>query len=78
VLFGGAFGAVLLAMAGVQGVVSLAVGFMGIRMLGQGALSLTASTTVAVSFEANRGTALGLFTRSAVAANPSSRSCRAS
>jgi MFS family permease len=60
--FGTAFGAVLVAMAGVRGVASLALGFTGIRMLGQGALSLTASTTVAVSFDARRGTALGLLT----------------
>lgn len=58
--FAGAFGAVLVAMAGVTGFVTLAVGFAGTRMLGQGALTLTATTTVAVSFHRNRGTAMGI------------------
>ncbi|MEX2587809.1 MAG: MFS transporter [Actinomycetota bacterium] len=58
--FGGAFGAALFAMAGVMGFVTLVMGFAAIRMLGQGALTLTASTSVAVSFDRNRGTAIGL------------------
>lgn len=58
--FGGAFGAALFAMAGVMGFVTLVMGFAAIRMLGQGALTLTSSTFVAVSFDRNRGTANGL------------------
>lgn len=58
--FGGAFGAALFAMAGVMGFATLVAGFTAIRMFGQGALTLTASTSVAVSFGRNRGTAVGL------------------
>ncbi|MEX2659023.1 MAG: MFS transporter, partial [Acidimicrobiales bacterium] len=60
--FAAAFGAVLVAMAGVTGFASLALGFAGTRMLGQGALTLTASTTIAVSFDRHRGTAMGIKT----------------
>lgn len=54
------FGAALVAMSGVAGFVTLLLGFLGIRMLGQGALSLTASTSVALWFDRRRGTAVGL------------------
>ena len=60
VLFAGA----LLNMSFVQGFVTLAIGFVGIRMLGQGALNLTATVTVSLRFTENRGTALGLFSMS--------------
>lgn len=60
--FAAAFGAVLVAMAGVAGFATLAIGFAGTRMLGQGALTLTASTTIAVSFDRHRGTAMGVKT----------------
>jgi MFS family permease len=59
---GVAFGAVLVAMAGVAGFVTLAVGFAGIRLLGQGSLTLTATTSVALWFDRRRGTAIGLTT----------------
>lgn len=58
--FGLAFGLVLVAMAGVQGIITLTIGFAATRMLGQGALSLTASTAVAVWYDRNRGTMMGL------------------
>ena len=57
-----AFGAVLAAMAGVTGVVTLVVGFAGIRMLGQGGVSLVATTAVAPWFDRRRGTAIGVTT----------------
>lgn len=60
ILFAGA----LLNMSFVQGFVTLAIGFIGIRMLGQGALSLTSTVTVSLRFSENRGTALGLFSMS--------------
>lgn len=60
-VFGGTFGVVLALMSGVVGFVTLAVGFAFTRMLGQGALTLTATTTVAVWFDRNRGAALGLL-----------------
>ncbi|MCE7081628.1 MFS transporter [Streptomyces sp. ST2-7A] len=59
-IVGAVFGAVLLALSAVSGVVGLTAGFVGIRMAGQGALSLVATTTVAYWFDRRRGFALGL------------------
>lgn len=59
-VFGAGFGVVLTAMAGVTGFVTLALGFAGTRILGQGALTLTATTTVAVWFDERRGLANGI------------------
>lgn len=56
----GVFGAFLMAMAAVQEVVGLTAGFVGIRMFGQGALSMTATTAVALWFDRRRGLAVGL------------------
>ncbi|MDZ7676931.1 MAG: MFS transporter [Acidimicrobiales bacterium] len=61
-LFGGGFAVMLVAMSGVVGFVTLAIGFAGTRALGQGALTLTATTTVAVWFDKARGTANGIKT----------------
>jgi MFS family permease len=60
--FGAAFGGMLVAMGGVTGFITLLIGFAGTRALGQGALTLTASTTVAVWFERRRGVAMGVMT----------------
>jgi MFS family permease len=60
--FAGAFGAVLIAMSSVVGFVTLAAGFAFTRALGQGALTLTATTTVAVWFDERRGLATGIMT----------------
>lgn len=60
IVFGAFFGGALAAMAGVAGFWTLAIGFAATRMLGQGALTLTATTSVAVAFDRNRGTAMGL------------------
>ena len=59
-LVGGAFGFALTAMAGVVGLVSLVIGFVGIRALGQGGLSLVATTAPAPWFRRRRGTAIGV------------------
>jgi MFS family permease len=59
-IVGGAFGVVLAAMAGVTGLVTLVLGFTGIRMFGQGGLSLIASTSVAPWFDRRRGFAIGV------------------
>ena len=59
---GGLFGVVLAAMGGVQGLVTLAIGFAGIRMLGQGGLTLISTTSVSYWFERRRGLAVGLVT----------------
>ncbi|WP_233221552.1 MFS transporter [Streptomyces carminius] len=57
---GAVFGAVLIALSFVSGIVGLTAGFTGIRMAGQGALSLVATTTVAYWFDRRRGLALGI------------------
>jgi MFS family permease len=59
---GGLFGVVLAAMAGVVGLATLVLGFAGIRMLGQGGLSLVATTAVAPWFARRRGIAIGVTT----------------
>lgn len=59
-LIGGAFGAVLAGMAGVRGLVTLTIGFVGIRMFGQGGLSLVATTAIAPWFDRRRGFAIGV------------------
>jgi len=57
-----AFGAALVAMSGVQGFATLAIGFVAIRLLGQGSLMLVSTVTVIQWFHRRRGTALGVFT----------------
>jgi len=59
-VIGALFGAVLLGMSLVHGVVGLTLGFVGIRMLGQGALGLAATTAAAHWFVRRRGSALGV------------------
>ncbi len=54
------FGLALIATGAVQGIVTLALAFVGIRMLGQGALSLTGQTGIALWFNRRRGLAIGL------------------
>ena len=54
------FGAVLIALSFVTEIVGLTAGFIGIRMAGQGALGLAASTAVAVHITRRRGLALGI------------------
>lgn len=54
------FATVLMALAAVNGIVGLTAGFVGLRMLGQGALNLTATTAVAVYIERRRGLAQGI------------------
>ncbi|SNR80257.1 Major Facilitator Superfamily protein [Haloechinothrix alba] len=54
------FSAALCALAGVSSVVGLTGGFVAIRMAGQGALGLAATTAVALWFDKRRGTALGV------------------
>jgi len=57
---GAVFGAVLIALSFVTTVAGLTIGFVGLRMAGQGALGLTASTAVALWFNRRRGMAVGL------------------
>ena len=60
-VFGTGFAVVLTGMAGVTGFATLVAGFVGARALGQGALTLTATTSVAIGFERRRGTAIGIM-----------------
>ncbi len=61
-VIGALFAVVLAAMAGVTGLITLTLGFVGIRMFGQGGLSLIATTSVAPWFERRRGLAIGVTT----------------
>jgi len=56
-----AFGIALVAMAGVQGFVTLTIGFVLIRLFGQGSLMLASTIAVTLWFEKRRGTVLGIF-----------------
>jgi len=61
IVIGLLFGAALVNMSFVNGLVWLTLGFLGIRFLGQGSLSLVSTVTVSIRFVRNRGTAIGLF-----------------
>lgn len=54
------FSIALVAMSGVQGIISLTAGFVFIRMLGQGALSLVSTVSISLWFEQRRGTAISI------------------
>jgi MFS family permease len=60
VVIGLVFAAALCALSAVGSIVGLTAGFVVIRMAGQGALGLTATTAVALWFTRRRGTAMGL------------------
>lgn len=60
-LVGAAFAAALVNMAGVQNAIWLAVGFAGIRMMGQGALSMIPMVAVSLWFSRRRGVAMGIM-----------------
>lgn len=60
-IIGALFAVALVNMSFVQGFVTLAIGFTGIRLLGQGSLSLVSTVTVSLRFVQNRGTAIGMF-----------------
>jgi MFS family permease len=55
-------GVALAGMGAVAGIVTLTLGFVGIRMLGQGSLSLIATNAVAPWFRRRRGFAIGIVT----------------
>lgn len=61
IIIGVLFAAALVNMSTVSGLISLAIGFTFIRLLGQGSLSLNSTVTVSLRFSHKRGTALGLF-----------------
>lgn len=61
IIVGLLFSLALVNMSRVEGLLWLAVGFTGIRFLGQGSLSLISTVTVSLRFRENRGTALGIF-----------------
>ena len=59
-IIGALFGGLLIGMSLVSNIVGLTAGFIGIRMMGQGALNLTATTAVALWFTRKRGLAMGI------------------
>lgn len=56
----GLFGAALVAASTVTGALGLTAAFVGLRMFGQGALTLCATTTVALYVTRRRGLAIGI------------------
>lgn len=54
------FGGFLLFLACAQELIGLTAGFVGVRALGQGGMSMIATTAVAISVTRGRGTVLGL------------------
>ena len=54
------FSLALLGLSSAQDIIGLGAGFIGIRMLGQGALGLCAATLVSRWYDQRRGTVLGL------------------
>ena len=60
-LIGLAFGVGLVAMSGVGGFITLAIGYSLIRWLGQGSLSLVSTVAVTHWFERRRGLVFGLM-----------------
>jgi MFS family permease len=54
------FSLALVAMSGVQGIFSLTAGFVFIRMLGQGSLSLVSTVAIQLWFERRRGLAISI------------------
>jgi MFS family permease len=61
IIVGCAFGLALINMSLVNSFVWLAVGFTGIRFLGQGSLSLISTVTVSIWYRERRGTILGVY-----------------
>lgn len=59
-LIGLLFSIMLMSMSLVSNFIGLTAGFIGIRMMGQGALSLVATTAVALWFTRKRGLAMGI------------------
>ena len=60
VTLGAVFAAILLALSFVGEIAGLTAGFAGVRMVGQGALTLAATTAVARTIHHRRGLALGV------------------
>ncbi|NYE45340.1 MFS family permease [Spinactinospora alkalitolerans] len=62
-----AFGAFLSLLASVQELVGLTVGFVGARAMGQGGMTMIATTAVGIAVTRRRGTALGITTAAGTA-----------
>ena len=60
IVIGLLFAGAIANMSLVMGLVTLTIGFFGIRFLGQGSLSLVAGISVSLRFTEGRGTALGI------------------
>ena len=57
---GAAFGVAIALLGVAQGLLMLGVGFVGVRMLGQGSLSLIGDTSISLWFQARRGRAFAI------------------
>ncbi|WP_017542000.1 MFS transporter [Nocardiopsis halophila] len=57
-----AFAVFLVLLAAAQGLVGLTAGFVGARAMGQGGMTMIATTAVAIGVTRNRGTAVGVTT----------------
>lgn len=57
-----AFAVFLVVLAAAQGLIGLTVGFVGARAMGQGGMTMIATTAVAIGVTRNRGTAVGVTT----------------
>ena len=64
---GAGFASVIVLTSTVQNIVMLTIAFLGLRMLGQGAMSLTGTQGVVMWFERRRGFALAISNMGAVA-----------
>ncbi|WP_123604076.1 MFS transporter [Micromonospora sp. Llam0] len=67
VAIGAVFGSVLVALSLASGIVGLTAGFVGIRLAGQGALGLAATTVTAHWFYRRRGAAMAVVSASGAA-----------
>lgn len=61
IIVGLMFGLALFNISLATGLIWLTIGFAGIRLFGQGSLSLISSVTVSLEFVRNRGTAIGVY-----------------
>lgn len=66
-VIGAVFGGFLVGLSTVTGIVGVTAGFVGIRMAGQGALGLTATTATALWFTRRRGVAVGVVSAAGAA-----------
>ena len=67
IVIGLLFAGAIANMSLVMGIITLTIGFFGIRLLGQGSLSLVSGLSVSLRFSERRGTALGIHSTASAA-----------